>query len=185
VQLTAEKAAKATLLCPAQTYKCGNCIDSHGCPTMKNKILLGLVVLLGASALAQKTSSDWKKNDRPVFLSAKDLAEDCRTFLTVLPYGKPFPNDDKPVNVSTDQLAGAIRCKFYIQGVNDGELEHVFGSHYHPVPARLEGMKPLIDTFLKYLADHPEEQDFAASTILDKAVQIAANAQTPAKKNQH
>jgi len=43
----------------------------------------------------------------------------------------------------------------------------------------------LIDTFLKYLADHPEEQDFAASTILDKAMQIAANPQTPAKKNQH
>src|ERR1039458_8302805 len=116
---------------------------------MKNEILLGLVVLLCASALAQKTSSDWKKNDRPVFLSAKDLAEDCRTFLTVLPDGKPFPNDDKPANVSTDQIAAAIRCKFYIQGVNDGELEHIFGSHYPPVLAQLGSMKPLIDTFLK------------------------------------
>jgi hypothetical protein len=45
-------------------------------------------------------------------------------------------------------------------------------------------MKPLIDTFLKYLADHPEEQDFAASTILNKAMHTVANAQTPVKKNQ-
>ncbi|MGA3052710.1 MAG: hypothetical protein ABSD63_00735 [Candidatus Korobacteraceae bacterium] len=145
-------------------------------------LIVVLVCVLGVAQ--QKTLSNLKKNDRPVFLSAKDLAEDCRTFLTVLPDGKPFPNDDKPVNVSTDQIAAAIRCKFYIQGVNDGELEHVFGSHYHPVLAQLESMKPLIDTFLKYLADHPEEQDFAASTILNKAMHTVANAQTPVKKNQ-
>jgi len=147
--------------------------------------VLIVVLLCAAPALAQKTLSDLKKNDRPVFVSAKDLAEDCRTLLTVFPDAKPLPDDDKPVNTSIDQIAGAVRCKFYILGVYDGGLERSFGSHYHPVPTRLADMKPLIDTFLKYLADHPEEQDFAASTILYKASQVVTNAQTPAKKNQH
>jgi len=136
-----------------------------------------IVVLLCAPALAQKTASNLKMNDRFVFLSAEVLAKDCRTFLTVFPDAKPLPPDDKPVNISIQEIAGAMRCEFYILGVMDGELERR-GSHYHPVPARFE-MKQLIDTFLKYVADHPEEQDFAASTILDKAMQVIANAHKP------
>lgn len=146
--------------------------------------VLILALLCGAPALAQKTLTDLRKNDRPVFLSAADLAEDCRTFLAVFPDGKPLP-DDKQSAVSISQITGAVRCTAYILGVQDGELERSYGTHYHPVSTRLPPLKPLIDTFLKYLSDHPEQQGFAASTILDKAMELVANAETPVKNNRH
>jgi len=59
----------------------------------------------------------------------------------------------------------------------DGRLEAGFGVHYHPVPSQIDYMKALVDTFLKYAKDHPEKQNFAASTVLGEAEEILHQAQ--------
>lgn len=133
-------------------------------------------VFLGAFALAP-AQTDLKKGDRPVFRSAVVLADDCRKFLVIFPEGKPLA-EDRSYAVTREQMLGAASCAAYIAGAEDGELEGPrFGSHYHPVPAQLDDLKPLIDTFLKYVTDHPEEQGFAASTVLSKAEKIIMDAQ--------
>jgi hypothetical protein len=38
-------------------------------------------------------------------------------------------------------------------------------------------MKALIDTFMKYSKEHPEKQDFAATTALEEADEIVRKAQ--------
>lgn len=53
------------------------------------------------------------------------------------------------------------------------------GSHYNPVPSQMRDKKTLIDTFVKYVSDHPEEEDFAASTVLAKAEKIIAATHKP------
>jgi hypothetical protein len=132
------------------------------------------IALLGSIAVAQAPSS-LKKGDRPVFLSAKELADDCREYLTVfLPGGKPV-DPDKTYNVSMEQIGKARSCYAYIQGVSDERLENALGSHYHPVPARLNDLERLLDILIKYVSEHPEEQDFAATTLLDKAIEMVAN----------
>ena len=146
---------------------------------VKVAAILGLISLFCVPTLAQ--IDRFKKGDRPVFYSAGDLAEDCQAWLKVFPGGKPLPNNDEPVAATNVEVISAIKCAAYINGALDGELEPAFGSHYHPVPTRLTDNKLLIDTMLKYLADHPEEQNFAASTILNKARKIIANAQAAKK----
>lgn len=149
---------------------------------MKVATILALISLFSVPAMAQVDRSP--KRDRPVFYSAGDLAEDCQDFLKVyFPGGKPLPDNDERAAATEGELLRSVKCFSYIYGVYDAELEQVFGSHYRPVPTRLRDMKALIDTMVKYLADHPEEQDFAASTIIDKAKKQIANAQTGGKSS--
>jgi hypothetical protein len=137
-----------------------------------------VAVLFGTFTLAQ-AQPDLKRGDRPVFRSARVLADDCRKFLVIFPDGKPL-SEGTSYKVTTDQMVGAASCSAYIAGAEDRELEGPrFGSHYHPVPAEVDYIKPLIDTFLKYVGDHPEEQDFAASTILQRAEKMVLEAQRP------
>ncbi len=146
---------------------------------MKVVTILALISFFCIPAVAQVDRSP--KRDRPVFYSAGDLAEDCQAWLKVFPGGKPLPNNDETVAATNEEVIRAIKCGTYIVGALDGELEPAFGSHYHPVQTQLTDNKLLIDTMLKYLADHPEEQNFAASTILNKARKIIANAQAAKK----
>ncbi|MGH2482506.1 MAG: hypothetical protein ACRDHW_22905, partial [Ktedonobacteraceae bacterium] len=112
-----------------------------------------------------------------VFYSAKEFADDCQKFLKVFPGGKPLPNDDAKHAASVDELIGVTRCTAYIRGVHDGQLEATFGSHYHPVSSQIDFLGVLVTTSVKYVLDHPEEQDFAASTILGQAEKIIAKSE--------
>lgn len=91
-------------------------------------------------------------------------------------------NDNKEYTFPRDQLLEMTlaegTCDGYIDGVLDQRLEGL-GSHYNPVPSRISWRKTLIDTFIKYVTDHPEEEDFSASTVLHEAEKIMADAQKP------
>ena len=137
--------------------------------------LLVLVVFSSASLVGQ-VPHDVKSGDRPVFMSAQRLALLCEDWNAVNPGGRPPKNSDT-LEVSEQQIVRAFSCESYILGVNDQQATDAYGTHYHPLQSRLDYMKPLIDTFLKYVRDHPEEQDFAASTVLNQTVQIIVKAQ--------
>ena len=140
---------------------------------------LSLVLLFSLPFLA-KSQVQLKHGDRPVFYSAGELAKDCQTALTVN-NGEPLEND-KTYSLSLEQISGVVRCQSYIDGMYDARLEAAHGQHYHPVPANLTYRRTLVDTFIKYVADHPEEQDLAATTTLVKAEKIILGIQSPSQK---
>jgi hypothetical protein len=141
--------------------------------TMRN-LFCGLAfVVLAAPVL---NHAQLKKADRPVFRSVKRVTNDCRTFLKIFPDGKPLPDDEK-FSITVEQMGAAAACKAYIEGVQDEEMENAFGEKYHPVPSRLESFGTLVNTFIKYADDHPEQGDFAASTLLEKSMRLIVETQ--------
>lgn len=138
----------------------------------------GLLILL-AVPLAAQAPTNLKKGDRPVFYSAGALAKDCRVGSTLLANGPLQP--DNNYSLSMEQLASLGKCEGYIDGVMDARLDsytHLWpNSRYNPIPSTLGYGPKLIDTFIKYVTDHPEEEDFAASTVLAKVEKIIGNAQ--------
>jgi hypothetical protein len=74
----------------------------------------------------------------------------------------------KTYKLTAGDVAAVGRCTGYIEGVAD-EFRESMGSHYHPFSAGRGEMPILIDAFLKRVAEHPEEADFAASTVLHEA----------------
>ena len=146
---------------------------------MKFVALLGvLIVVVQAGG---QTPARLKAGDRPVFMSAELLALYCEDWNILNPGGEP-PKDTDVLNVSPQQLARSMACQAYILGVTDGRLEGKAAPPYHPIPSRLDYLKTLIDTFLKYVKDHPEEESLAASTVLRKAEILIVQAQTQEKK---
>ena len=119
--------------------------------------------------------------DRPAFMTASRLALMCDDWGTLHPGGLP-PKDGATLNVSPQEMIRSGACDAYILGVLDGSFEDKMGPRYHPVPSTLDYMKTLVDSFLKYVKEHPEEQDFAASTVLIKVQRIIVEAQTPEGK---
>ena len=69
---------------------------------------------------------------------------------------------------TTVDMAAIGRCTGYIEGAADEFLEAI-GSCYHPITAGRGELPLLVDAFLKRVADHPEEAEFAASTVLHDA----------------
>jgi hypothetical protein len=136
-------------------------------------ILLCFVLLLAPAGNAQKDSS--KKKWRPVFWPAQALASDCQTYsrISFHPDGSRL-RDDETVSVTPDEMAIAMRCRFYIMGWMDESLESLDGEppRYAPRHMEVPEEKVLIDTFIKYVKDHPEQEDYAASTILTIAGRI-------------
>lgn len=140
---------------------------------------LALVPLLTLPFLAH-AQVQLKHGDRPVFYTAGELARDCQTALTVN-NGEPLEND-KTYSVSLEQVSAVVHCQSYVDGMYDERLEAAHGQHYHPVPAKLTYRRTLVDAFIKYVADHPEVQDLAATTALVKAEKIILGNQTPPAK---
>jgi Rap1a immunity proteins len=132
------------------------------------KMLCGLFLGLLAAPLWGQTQS---KNSRPVFDTAREIATDCKIYLKIFPGGRPLPNNME-VTVSTEQAAQVSRCIGYVDGTQDAALDSTFGDAYHPVSARTEKRGTLITTFVKYVEDHPEQHDLAASTLLMKAAKV-------------
>lgn len=130
-------------------------------------LVLCFVLLFVAIGHAQKGTS--KKRERFVFWPAQALASDCRTFSRVYfhPDGRRL-RDDETVSVTPDEMAIAMRCRFYILGWMDESLESLDGvpPRYTPRQMEVPEEKVLIDTFIKYVKDHPEQENYAASTIL-------------------
>jgi hypothetical protein len=143
--------------------------------------LFAVLVLLFVVQANGQASAKLKLGDRPVFMSSQRLALYCDDWNSLNPGGKP-PTDSDVLNVSPQQIARSMACEAYILGVMDRGLEEKFGPRYHPAPSVLDYLKPLIDTFLKYVNDHPEEESLAASTVLLKAESLIAQAQTPEKE---
>src|ERR1035441_6944071 len=135
---------------------------------MKLAALLAVLFLFIVPQAGCQVTAKLKAGDRLVFMSAQRLALYCDDWNSLNPGGKP-PEDTDSFNVSVQQIVRSLACETYISGVMDGRLEGNFGPQYHPVPSRLDYLKPLVDTFLKYVEDHPEDECLAASTILLKA----------------
>jgi hypothetical protein len=144
-----------------------------------NHRLIAASILLFFSLTSLLAQTKLKKGDRPVFWPARHLAELCEDWNALNPGGHP-PKDDDVLHIRPSQIASAFACEAYILGASDQQMESVFGKHYHPVPTRMGELKQLVDAFLEYVQDHPEEQDFAATTILDKVTHIL-DQQTPDK----
>jgi hypothetical protein len=133
-------------------------------------------VLLVVLALPILDQVQLKKTDRPVFRSVKEVASDCRSFLKLSPNGDPLPVAGI-TTTTMDQIVEAARCTSYLAGVEDGRLNASYGEKYHPVPTQLESFGTIVITFVKYADDHPEQQDFAASTVFDKSMRLIIDAQ--------
>jgi hypothetical protein len=123
------------------------------------------LLILGSLGLPQTVAV--KKVDRPVFVSAQALAVSCQAMKDAVGEGYLL-DPSKTYKLTTGDLAAVGRCTGYIEGVAD-EFREPVGSHYQSVPAGRGELPILIDTFLKRVAAHPEEGDFAASTVLHEA----------------
>jgi hypothetical protein len=132
------------------------------------KILgIALTWLLILSGLGLAQTGTVKKSDRPVFVSAQALAVSCQAMKDAV--GNDYLVDpSKTYKLTGDDVAAVGRCMGYIEGVAD-EFRESAGSQYRSVPAGRGELPMLIDTFLKRLAEHPEEREFAASTVLHEA----------------
>jgi hypothetical protein len=108
-----------------------------------------------------------KKVDRGVFVSAQELAVSCRAMKDAV--GKDYLiNPGKTYKLAAGDVAAVGRCTGYVEGVAD-EFRESVGSHYRPFSEGRGELSILIDTFLKRVAEHPEEANFAASTVLHEA----------------
>jgi hypothetical protein len=69
-----------------------------------------------------------EKKWRPVFWPAQALASDCQTYSRILfhPDGSRL-RDDETVSVTPNEIAIAMRCRFYILGWMDESLESLDG----------------------------------------------------------
>ena len=132
--------------------------------------------LLAVPAISQTLG----KNDRPVFRSARKVADDCQEYLKLYPDEQSLTSDGY-VSTTMGQIASTASCTAYLDGAQDGGLEGAFTDKYHPVAAHIESRGTLIRTFVKYVNDHPEQQDFAASTIIRKAMHLIVDAQKQSK----
>jgi hypothetical protein len=146
----------------------------------RGAILVLMVVVFTTQAMGQ-VNPKLRPGDRPVFMSASRLAVLCEDWGALHPGGLP-PKDNDTLNVSEREIVRSNACESYIFGVLDAGLEEKIGSRYHPVPSALDYMKTLIDSFLKYVQEHPEEQDLAASTALNKVQRFIVQSQTPESK---
>jgi hypothetical protein len=129
-------------------------------------LLLSLVLLPASAGHAQKGTL--KKRERFVFWPAQALASDCQTFSRIYfhPDGSRL-RDDETVSVTPDDMAIAVRCRFYIFGWMDEPLESLDGGST-TIYAKTHGGSrgESLNTFIKYVKDRPEQENFAASTIL-------------------
>jgi hypothetical protein len=127
-------------------------------------VVLYLASLLGGLGLA-KTGAVKKVADREVFVPAHDLAVSCQAVKGAV--GEDYLlNSGKTYKVTTVDMVAIGRCAGYIEGVAD-EFREAIGC-YHPITAGRGELPILADTFLKRVAEHPEEADFAASTVLQE-----------------
>jgi Rap1a immunity proteins len=132
---------------------------------MKVPLAFAQLLILGGFGLTQ--TAVMKKTDRQVFVSAQTLAVSCQEMKDAV--GRDYLLDpSKTYKLTTSDMAAVGRCTGYIEGVVDEFRERV-GSHYQPVPAGRGEIPILIEAFLKRVAEHPEEADFAASTVLHEA----------------
>jgi hypothetical protein len=140
------------------------------------------IVLLILTAFVVPASAQvppLKKGERAVFLTVARLTLYCGDWNAAHPGGRePRADSNAMIKVSEEQITNGIACDLYILGVHDGRLDAGSPAHYHPVGVYLDYMKPMVDTFLKYSKDHPERQDFAASTVLGEVEAIITKAQT-------
>jgi len=147
------------------------------------KLALALAPLLALSGIALAQTRTLKRGDRPVLVSAQELAVLCRDPAADLLGDHPLFDPNKKFTFTMDDIGAIGRCRGYIEGTLD-EIMEASGkfpaSHYHPVPTEIEGgIGLLIKTFLKRVADHPEELDLAANTVLKKASKTMADAHLP------
>jgi hypothetical protein len=140
-------------------------------------LLLSLSFVVAPRCYAQGSATS--KGERPVFYSAQALASDCQIYISVYfnPDGSRL-RDDGQTTVTMEKLATAIRCRMYILGYLDEGLAWMDHNppRYSPRPTALSDEKPLIDTFIKYVKDHPEQENYAASTLLAICARIVAGA---------
>jgi len=111
-----------------------------------------------------------KKVDRGVFVSARELAVTCRVMLDV---DETYNGGELFIRPATVERAHAVgRCMGYVEGVAD-EFREPIGTHHpysdHPHSAGRAELPGIVQLFLKRVAEHPEEADFAASTVLHEA----------------
>ena len=132
-------------------------------------LLLFLCFVLLFVPIGHAQKGGLEKKWRPVFWPAQALASDCQTYsrISFHPDGSRL-RDDETVSATPNEIAIAMRCRFYILGWMDESLESLDGvpPRYAPRHMEVPDEKVLIDTFIKYVKDHPEQENYAASTIL-------------------
>jgi hypothetical protein len=126
------------------------------------------ILIFGGGGLAHTVAK--KKVDRGVFVSAQELAASCQIMKDEVGENYLFLGRQGvsrlPGKPTTD-MAAVGRCTGYLEGVADEFREST--SHYLPILEGRGELPILVDTFLKRVAEHPEEADLAASTVLHEA----------------
>jgi hypothetical protein len=145
---------------------------------MRYKYLSLILAVFVACESTGQSQTKLKPGDRPVFMTADRLAMLCQDWNPLHPGGRA-PKDSDVLNVSVQQMVRSNACESYILGVMDEDFETTFRKGYHPIQSELDYLKPLIDGFLKYVNDHPEEENLAACTIIHRIEARIVRAQTP------
>jgi hypothetical protein len=127
-------------------------------------IAAACLLIFGGHALAVK------KIDRGVFVSARELAATCRVMLDV---DENYDGGELFIRPATVERGYAVgRCMGYVEGVAD-EFREPIGTHHpysdHPFSAGRAELPGIVQLFVKRVAEHPEEGDLAASTVLHEA----------------
>jgi len=111
-----------------------------------------------------------KRIERGVFVSAQELAVSCQIMKDEVGENYLFlgrQGVSRPPGKPTTDMAAIGRCTGYVEGVADEFRERK--GDYHSFPEGRGELPVLIDAFLKRVAEHPEEADLAASTVLHEA----------------
>jgi hypothetical protein len=126
---------------------------------MKWIVALSLLVFVGHTLAV-------KKVDRGVFVSARELAARCQAMKDI--FGENWEEAHLLQGPTGVNMAPIGRCMGYVEGVADEFRER---GHYNPRQSSegRGGLSILIVMFLKRVAEHPEEADLAASTVLHEA----------------
>ena len=108
-----------------------------------------------------------KKVDRGVFVSARELAARCQAMKDIV-MSEQWEEAHLLQGPTGVNMAPIGRCMGYVEGVADEFRER---GRYNPRQfPEGRGMLPLlVNVFLKRMAEHPEEADLAASTVLHEA----------------
>jgi len=126
-----------------------------------------LAVILGASDRPWTVHAAGKnKVDRKIFVSAKGLAVACQAMKDTA--GMIDPATLASMQLSASDMFAVGRCLGYVEGVAD-EFREATGTPYRPISAGRGELPLLIQAFLKRVADHPDEANLAASTVLHEA----------------
>jgi hypothetical protein len=140
---------------------------------MLPRVVFLLLVFCGgaiAQSVQKRTADDTKKllsGKRPVLITARDLQQKCLVAQKVI---EGFSSEET-VKASPNEIITMAQCYFYVHGVLDGQFDAHSSQRrpnldYEAINLGISDEGTLVRMFIKYVNDHPEKENVAASSVL-------------------